>query len=317
MKKAYVTGATGAIGMALVAELLKNNTEVTVFLRKDSARNSRISERFERELGKGLLNIEHVSLEELEDFEKNAEVQRGDRAFYHLGWSGTFGNLRNDAVMQQKNVEYTLDAVRLAGRLGCSRFIGVGSQAEYGRAGTRLTPDTVAAPENEYGRAKLDAGIKSRRLCGELGIGHAWVRVLSVYGPYDGMNTMITSVIRGLLSGCRVPLTRGEQVWNYLYSEDAAKELYLLGGGAMRDGAVYILAGNEEHCLREYVLRLCRTVGADEKLLGFGDVPYGAGQVMSLTADISAVCCDTGYIPDTAFENGIKKTTEWVKSLPE
>ena len=317
MKKAYVTGATGAIGMALVAELLKNNTEVTVFLRKDSARNSRISERFERELGKGLLNIEHVSLEELADFEKNAEVQRGDRAFYHLGWSGTFGNLRNDAVMQQKNVEYTLDAVRLAGRLGCSRFIGVGSQAEYGRAGTRLTPDTVAAPENEYGRAKLDAGIKSRRLCGELGIGHAWVRVLSVYGPYDGMNTMITSVIRGLLSGCRVPLTRGEQVWNYLYSEDAAKELYLLGGGAMRDGAVYILAGNEEHSLREYVLRLCRTVGADEKLLGFGDVPYGAGQVMSLTADISAVCCDTGYIPDTAFENGIKKTTEWVKSLPE
>ena len=130
------------------------------------------------------------------------------------------------------------------------------------------------------------------------------------------MNTMITSVIRGLLNGRRVPLTRGEQVWNYLYSEDAAKELYLLGE-AMRDGAVYILAGNEEHSLREYVIRLCRTVGADEKLLGFGDVPYGAGQVMSLTADISAVCYDTGYIPDTTFEDGIKRTTEWVKSLPE
>ena len=85
----------------------------------------------------------------------------------------------------------------------------------------------------------------------------------------------------------------------------------------MRDGAVYILAGNEEHSLREYVIRLCRTVGADEKLLGFGDVPYGAGQVMSLTADISAVCYDTGYIPDTTFEDGIKRTTEWVKSLPE
>lgn len=317
MKKAYVTGATGAIGMALVAELLKNNTEVTVFLRRDSERSSRISERFERELGRGLLNLEYVRLEELADFEKDADVQRGDSVLYHLGWSGTFGNLRNDAGMQQKNVEYTLDAVRLAGRLGCSKFIGVGSQAEYGRAGTRLTPDTVTAPENEYGRAKLDAGIKSRRLCGELGIEHAWVRVLSVYGPYDGMNTMITSVIRGLLSGRRVPLTRGEQVWNYLYSEDAAKELYLLGGGAMRDGAVYILAGNEEHSLREYVLRLCRTVGADEKLLGFGDVPYGAGQVMSLTADISAVCCDTGYIPGTTFEDGIKKTTEWVKSLLE
>lgn len=316
MKKAYVTGATGAIGMALVAELLQNNIEVTVFLRKDSERSGRIAESFGEELKRGNLSVEYVSLEELKHFMENVYTPgQQDSVFYHLGWSGTFGKLRNDAVLQQKNVEYTLDAVRLADRLGCTKFIGVGSQAEYGRVSTRLTPDTDTVPENEYGRAKLAAGVSSRELCRELGIEHAWVRVLSVYGPYDGMNTMITSVIRGLLKGDRVSLTKGEQMWNYLYSEDAGKELYLLGAKAVRNGAVYILAGSEEHSLKEYVVRLCRAMDADDKLLGFGDVPYGEGQVMCLTADIGTLCSDTGYIPDTTFEDGIKKTAEWVKSL--
>lgn len=268
MKKAYVTGATGAIGMALVAELLKNNIEVTVFLRKDSERSGRIAESFGEELKRGNLSVEYVSLEELKHFMENVYTPgRQDSVFYHLGWSGTFGKLRNDAVLQQKNVEYTLDAVRLADRLGCTKFIGVGSQAEYGRVSTRLTPDMDTAPENEYGRAKLAAGVSSRELCRELGIEHAWVRVLSVYGPYDGMNTMITSVIRGLLKGDRVSLTKGEQMWNYLYSEDAGKELYLLGAKAVRNGAVYILAGSEEHSLKEYVVRLCRAMDADLSLI--------------------------------------------------
>ena len=58
MKKAYITGATGAIGMALVGELLKNGISTTVFLRKDSGRNDRVKDSFSRELARGLLRIE-------------------------------------------------------------------------------------------------------------------------------------------------------------------------------------------------------------------------------------------------------------------
>ena len=153
MKKAYVTGATGAIGMALVAELLKNNIEVKVFLRKDSERSGRIAESFGEELKSGNISVEYVSLEELKHFMENVYTQgRQDSVFYHLGWSGTFGKLRNDAGLQQKNVEYTLDAVRLAGRLGCTKFIGVGSQAEYGVRNTTMRETDELHPLSEYGK---------------------------------------------------------------------------------------------------------------------------------------------------------------------
>lgn len=372
MKKAYITGATGAIGMALVGELLKNGISTTVFLRKGSGRNDRVKDSFSVELASGLLRIEYVSLEELSGYTAKKDTQdiqaytsqecilqshapqshvlqecvlqsyapqsyasqesasqsytqhnvsrkisgiTDTAVFYHLGWSGTFGEQRNDADMQQKNVEYTLDAVRLAKRLGCVHFIGVGSQAEYGRFEGRLTPDTRTLPENEYGRAKLAAGIRSAELCRELGLRHSWVRVLSVYGPFDGRNTMIMSVIRGLLFGERVALTKGEQIWNYLYSGDAARALLMLGASSLSvQSRTYCLAGEAEDGLREYILRLCRAAGADESLLGFGEIPYGSAQVMYLTADINRLWQDVGFVPETTFDDGIKKTIEWVRA---
>lgn len=300
--------------MALVGELLKNRISTTVFLRRDSKRNSHVTDWFSKELAQGLLKTEYVSLEELSGYMCSAADSEGG-IFYHLGWSGTFGAQRNDASLQQKNVDYTLDAVRLAGRLGCEHFIGVGSQAEYGRFEGRLTPETGTFPENEYGRAKLAAGIESGRLCGELGIRHSWVRVLSVYGPFDGKDTMIMSVIRGLLSGNRVSLTGGEQVWNYLYSGDAARALFMLGASQLNsESRVYCLAGAGECELKEYILTLCRLAGADEKLLDFGDIPYSDRQVMHLTADIGRIKDDCGFVPMTNFEDGIEKTIEWVRT---
>ena len=154
-------------------------------------------------------------------------------------------------------------------------------------------------------------GVSSRELCRELGIEHAWVRVLSVYGPYDGMNTMITSVIRGLLKGDRVSLTKGEQMWNYLYSEDAGKELYLLGAKAVRNGAVYILAGSEEHSLKEYVMNC---VSVMQTISCWALVMFCMVRtVLRLPTGAFVFGLDTsGY---HLFEDGIKKTAEWVKSL--
>lgn len=42
MKRAIVTGATGAVGTALINELIDNNIEVLVFCREDSSRNVNI-----------------------------------------------------------------------------------------------------------------------------------------------------------------------------------------------------------------------------------------------------------------------------------
>ena len=210
------------------------------------------------------------------------------------------------------NENDALEAVKLAGRLGCKVFVGAGSQAEYGRVSGILTPDTPCAPENEYGRAKLRASKETRALCHTLGMRHVWTRILSIYGPYDGDRTMVMSLITALLNGQKPSLTAGEQKWDYLYADDAAEALLLLAERG-KDDRIYPIGSGVARPLREYVEIIRDEI--DPKLpLGFGEVPYSEKQVMYLCADISALRSDTGFEPKISFVEGARRTIGFVRS---
>lgn len=316
MEKAYITGATGAIGMALVGTLIRNKVNTTVFLRKDSARNGQLEKS-----NSPFLEIKYVSLDELGGYECESDFLqdgKGKAVFFHFGWQGTIGAGRNDVTLQESNVEYTLAALRLAKRLGCNKFVGAGSQAEYGRVSGTLTEDTQMNPETEYGKAKLKAENESRKLAKELGLGHIWFRILSVYGPFDGPYTMVSSCINKLLSGEPVELTKGEQIWDYIYSEDAAKAMYMAADSLEASKtSVYCLGGGSGRPLKEYVEEIARAAGAPLSLLHFGSIPYSDKQVMYLVADINRLKNDTGFVCDYNFADGIRKTIDWVKQSEE
>ena len=163
---------------------------------------------------------------------------------YHLAWMGTTGKSRNDMYLQNRNVRYALDAVEMAARLGCHTFIGAGSQAEYGHVQGKLTPATATNPVTGYGIAKLCAGQMTRERAHQLGMRHIWVRVLSIYGPYDGKQSMVMSGIYDLLAGKIPQYTKGEQQWDYLYSGDAARAFRMLG--EKESEGVYCLGSG--HC---------------------------------------------------------------------
>lgn len=299
--RAVVTGATGAVGMALISELISRDIEVLVLCRAESPRSKRIPD--------------HPLVRKVDcPLDRMSELCVGNERydmFFHLAWEGTTGAARNDMQLQTKNIKHTMDAVALASRLGCSIFMGTGSQAEYGRVSGKLDSSTPAFPENGYGMAKLCAGQMSRVMCRELGIKQIWVRILSVYGPYDGENSLITSTIRKLLDGEHCSFTAGEQIWDYMYSADAARAMVELSMKG-RDGGVYCLGSGRARQLREYI-EIMRDKIAPHSALGLGDIPYAEGQVMYLCAETAELCGDTGYVPDTPFEEGIDKTIEWYK----
>lgn len=307
IKKAVITGPTGTIGMALVEYLVSNNIEVLAIVRGDSARKQRL-DRF-----KGpYLQISECGMEELGQISPEQYGSDYDILF-HFAWGATIGDGRNDMYLQNGNVRYTLDAVHLAKRLGCHTFVGAGSQAEYGRVEEDITAKTPVNPENGYGMAKLCAGMMSRVECRKVGLKHIWVRILSVYGPYDGERTMIISGIRAMLEGKRPSFSKGEQLWDYIYSKDAARAVFLAGEKG-RDGAVYPIGNGSVQPLSAYIETMRDTVSrlsGKNAEAGIGDLPYREQQVMYLCADISELTRDTGFVPEVSFEEGIRETVEW------
>lgn len=307
IKRAVITGATGMIGIALIEYLLKQGIFVTALVRKDSKRTQRLPKH--KGLQKVELNLTELSNEELL-FSSGLMEQRQD-VFFHLGWDGTFGDCRNDMDLQNNNIRYTLDAVRLAARLGCQVFVGAGSQAEYGRTTDKLTAQTPAFPENGYGIAKLAAGQMSRILCQSLGIRHEWVRILSIYGPFDLERTMIMSAICKFAIRETAEFSKAEQLWDYLYVKDAARALYLVAECG-KDGAVYPIGSGTVRQLKEYIFTIWDKMDREGQV-ALGAIPYTKNQVMYLCADISELTKDTGFIPEYTFEEGIEETIQWYR----
>jgi nucleoside-diphosphate-sugar epimerase len=301
MKRAVITGPTGAIGIALIERLIRENVEVIAVVRPDSSRKSRIP-------ASPLVRVVECDLSELDTLPQKAGTAD---VFYHFGWDGTFGNSRNNMQGQNLNVKYALDAVEAAAMMNCEAFIGAGSQAEYGRFEGKLNAKVPAFPENGYGIAKLCAGQMTRILCEQHGIRHIWTRILSIYGPYDGAATMVMSTTVKLLKGEHASCTKGEQMWDYLFSEDAALAMYLIGEKG-KNGKTYCIGSGQVRPLRDYIEDI-KNAAAPQAEIGFGEVAYSDKQVMYLCADISELTEDTGFKPQYTFKEGIEKTVNWCR----
>lgn len=295
MKRAIVTGATGAVGSALIKELIDNNIEVLVICREDSKRNENIPKH-------NLVNRLYCDLSNFSEIHN--ETQKKWDVFYHFAWMGTTGKERNDMYLQNSNVKYALDAVKVAKEFGCDKFIGAGSQAEYGRVNGILKSGTPTFPENGYGIAKLCAGLMTRELAHQLGMEHNWVRILSVYGPNDGSQSMVMSTIKKLKNNQIPNFTKGEQLWDYLYSGDAAVAFRLISEKGI-DGKTYVLGSGNVKPLYEYINIIRDAVNPNAEL-GIGVIPYSERQVMHLQADILELSCDVGFQANTDFADGIQ-----------
>lgn len=234
VRKVVMTGATGPVGMALIQKMLAEGVEVLLFLRKDSKKIKYLPKH-------ELLQAECCPLEELKNYQPDTSDYD---VFFHMGWTYTEARYRNDLEKQMHNLRYTCDAVELAHRMGCHTFIGVGSQAEYGRYEGVLREDACCHPKNAYGVMKLAACHAARLACEQLNIRYMWTRITSAYGMFDNIYTVVASTIRNALDGRELCFSKCEQIWDFVYVDDVANALYLMALRG-RKGAIYPLGGVE------------------------------------------------------------------------
>ncbi len=302
-----VTGATGTIGVSLINQAIERNIKVLAFVNKGSIHISRIPH-------SDLVEIIPCSLSDLSTL--FCDGKRAD-VFFHLAWASTNRLVRNNLSPQVDNIKYSLDSVDLAERLGCHTYIGAGSQAEYGRHNVPLNEETFPSPETAYGMAKLCSGQMTRLACRNKGIRHIWPRILSTYGPYTQDTTIINYTISSILKGNRPSLTGCDQIWDFIYVDDAARALLLLAEKG-RDGEIYCIGSGMSQSMKDYILEISEALDPSIPV-GFGDVPYNENTVMHLAGDITKIRAEVGFEPEVTFSEGITRTIAWARKyyLPE
>ena len=284
-----LTGATGFLGKALCHELKENGHSVTAIIRPESSEKAEYLEADKRIM---------LSLNNLEQLSGNYQV------FFHLAWNGSGGEERNDYHTQLENLIYMEKALKAAKNCGCHKFIGAGSQAEYGVIHERTTEyKTVPAPSIMYGAAKLSCLHMGRVLAEQLGISFVWPRIYSVYGPRKNDPTLLGYVARTLRAGKIPELSRCENMWDFMYITDFARAMRMLAETSDTEG-IYHIASGKTGKLKHFVEQLRDAIRPDIKL-GFGMKQTDLNRTFWLEPDVSRLE-ELGFRCMTTFGNGIQ-----------
>lgn len=295
MKRIVVTGATGFIGIHLIKEWLKEDTEIFAVVRS----SSRNIERIPKNSRVHIIDCEMSNYNLLSDKIITADF------FYHLAWEGARAPYRYDKELQKNNYEYSVLAMDAAKKLKCTFFLGSGSQAEYGSTNGIVDEEYPCNPNTAYGKEKLHACTKLWKIADEAKIKFIWTRIFSIYGVYDHNNTLIMDSLYKMKKNETIEMTEATQLWDYLYVEDAAKAMKLF---AIKDceSGIYNIASGDHKPLKQFV-QLMKVVIRSESKLKFGVISYGVNGLVNLTPNSEKVKKFLGWKPEVTFEEGIKR----------
>ena len=300
MKRAFVTGASGFIGAAVVRQLLERGVQVAVLRRADSSQ--RRLNQYQNELLS--IDCEDGRVRSIADAFKAFSPE----IVFHLGWGGVGSAFRNDARQQFDNLQFAVELAELSVESGVVHWIGAGSQAEYGPKQEQIRESDLPQPTTLYGAAKLSTALMTERIALLGGINHSWLRIFSTYGPDDNPDWMLPALIRALLNGERPALTAGDQLWDYLHVDDASRAFIAVADAGVT--GIFNLGSGVAVPLRK-LIETIRDLIDPGLSLGFGEVSYRPDQVMRLHADISALSEMTGWTPVISLHDGLTELVRW------
>lgn len=298
--KIVVTGATGFVGKWLVKELLKQGDEVTVVVRS----KMRIPDEWTSKV-----QIVETDLEGLSKLDKKDFPWDCADMFFHLAWAGTAGMERANTELQLQNVQAACDAVRLASRLECGRFVNAGSIMEYEAMQYISADGSTPGMGNIYSTAKLTADFMAKTVATKEGIAYINVVISNIYGAGEKSARFLNTTLRKMLHNESVELTHGCQLYDFIYVTDAAKQI-VLAGKCGEANSVYYIGNSVPRPLKDFVIEMKQTLCSDSELI-FGKVPF-SGAMLTYNEFDTAKLEKIGFVPEVTFAEGLKLTRDWI-----
>ena len=303
MKKAIIYGGAGFIGSALVKQLAQKGTDVIVIEKPGIQKQKR----YER-----ICNIPH-QLVECDLLEKQARQELlqyptldGADVFYQFAWDGLGRDSLSDYQKQMQNVMAVLDTVEIAGRLHCKRFVGAGSFTER-----ELCTETGRAFQRDrhkfYRAAQFTCETMGKSIAEEAKIDFFWPQIINIYGPGEESERLIHTLLKSFYRCEPIPLSAGEQFYDFLYLTDAARAFELIGerGDAQRE---YRIGSGSPQPLKLYFEQMQREL-APKLPLRLGEIPYSG--LMYKYEDLADTrLAELGFVPEVGFLDGVKRTYE-------
>ena len=223
-------------------------------------------------------------------------------------------SIEDPSVFLQTNIIGTSVLMDACRKYGIRRFHQVSTDEVYGdlpldRPDLFFTEETPLHTSSPYSSSKASADLLALSYYRTYELPVTISRCSNNYGPYQFPEKLIPLMIIQALSDQELPVYgEGLNVRDWLYVEDHCRAIDLILRKG-RAGEVYNVGGHNEKRNIDIVKLICRELGKPESLIRH--VADRKGHDRRYAIDPSKIQKELGWEPETAFEDGIRKTIQW------
>ena len=223
-------------------------------------------------------------------------------------------SIENPEIFLQTNIIGTSTLMDACRKYGITRYHQVSTDEVYGdlpldRPDLFFTEETPIHTSSPYSSSKAGADLLVLAYHRTYGLPISISRCSNNYGPYHFPEKLIPLMIINALHDKPLPVYgEGLNVRDWLFVEDHCKAIDLVMRKG-RVGEVYNIGGHNEMRNIDIVKLICKELGKPESLITY--VTDRKGHDMRYAIDPTKIHNELGWLPETMFKDGIKKTIRW------
>ena len=223
-------------------------------------------------------------------------------------------SIENPFIFLETNVIGTACLLNASKNFGVKRFHQVSTDEVYGdlpldRPDLFFTESMNLITSSPYSASKASADLLVQAFHRTYGLPVTISRCSNNYGPYQFPEKLIPLMIVRAQENKSLPVYgEGSNVRDWLYVEDHCKAIDMIIHNGT-SGEVYNVGGHNERRNIDVVKTVLSLLSKPESLITF--VKDRAGHDLRYAIDPAKISTELGWKPETAFDDGMKKTVEW------
>lgn len=231
--------------------------------------------------------------------------------FIHFAWAGSAGQARVDYNLQMKNALMTVECMKVAKEIGCTRFVCAGSIMEYEVEAAVHTQGSHPGMGYIYGMGKHIAHSMCKSVAADIGIELVWPMITNAYGAGELSPRFVNTTIRKIINGEPLQFTAATQNYDFVYVTDVAKAFYLISKNG-KPFCEYMIGSGNARPLKEFILEMQQALAPNAVPI-FGDIPFTGTNMPLSTFSTENTEKDTGFKAEVRFADGTRMTMEWLR----
>lgn len=223
-------------------------------------------------------------------------------------------SIEDPSIFLKTNILGTSVLMDACRKYGIERYHQVSTDEVYGdlpldRPDLLFTEETPIHTSSPYSSSKASADLLVLAYHRTYGLPVTISRCSNNYGPYHFPEKLIPLMIINALHDEKLPVYGdGKNVRDWLYVEDHCRAIDLIiHKGTV--GEVYNVGGHNEMANIDIVKLICQALGKPESLIEH--VTDRKGHDRRYAIDPAKIHNELGWLPETKFADGIKKTIDW------